>query len=1053
MLLAAFLPATAEPPPLRPGGKPPRVHALTHARIIPAPGQLIDNGNLIIRDGLIVAVGANVAVPADARIWDLEGKTIYAGLIEPYLRIEPKKKEEEKRDEGAAAAPPAPPTVPAPGGGAGHDNPRVHPEHKVAEDLKLDDELLDEMRGAGFTAALVVPREGILRGLSALVNLRDGTANEQVVRADVAQHLAFEHGSWDDNTYPGSLMGAIAVIRQALLDTDHHQAAVTAYTRRPSGQERPQANRALEALAPVLAGELPVAFEAEDIQMVLRAQRLAREFNLKAWIVSGGSDEYKRLPEVKAASLPLILAVNFPNPPEWEDDNEAVEVELENLRHWELAPSNPERLHQAGMRFSITTQGLTQRDDWRKRVRTAIERGLPAPTALAALTVEPAALLGASGQLGTLAPGKIANFTITDGDLFAEKTNIVEVWVDGARYEPDPKLARDADVAGTWELELTQPDGRTATARVRIERRRGGLAVTLEEGTLPDTTNTPLPDAKLERGELGLTLPGRIVGIAGIDIDVAGVIAHKRRFDGTWSGPAGPGYAEHPARGQKEEPKRAGEEKQVLVEAPKRLEPLIAAAAEPYPPLPDPAPPAVLVRNATLWTCSPAGTLAGADLLIRGGKIAAVGRGLAAPQNATVIDGIGKHVTPGLIDCHSHSAISGDVNEGTLSATGQVRIADVINAESIQIYRQLAGGLTMANELHGSANAIGGQNGVIKLKWGAPAGELLFASAPPGIKFALGENVKQSNWGDKYTTRYPQTRMGVEQWMRDRLIAARDYMREGEDWRRKRNGAPPRRDLQLEALAEILRGERLVHCHSYRQDEILMLIRLADELGFRVATFQHILEGYKVANEMAAHGAGGSSFSDWWAYKFEVYDAIPHNGAIMWDRGVVVSFNSDSSELARRLNTEAAKAIKYGRVPEVEALKFVTLNPAIQLGVGDRAGSLEVGKDGDFAVWSGSPLSNLSRCEQTWIEGRRYFHSERDLAARAAAEEQRLALLDRARAERAERETLKSGKGWQPTFGVLFGQSLDAAGIGLEQGACELSGDQLELQHRAGERN
>jgi imidazolonepropionase-like amidohydrolase len=402
-----------------------------------------------------------------------------------------------------------------------------------------------------------------------------------------------------------------------------------------------------------------------------------------------------------------------------------------------------------------------------------------------------------------------------------------------------------------------------------------------------------------------------------------------------------------------------------------------------------PEQPAVLVvRNATIWTSGPAGRLEEADLLIRRGRVAAVGTDLEAPPEALEID------------AHSHTAVQGGVNEGTNIVTAEVRIADVIQPESIDIYRQLAGGLTAANLLHGSANAIGGQSAVIKLRWGAPPSELLLAGAKPGIKLALGENPKQSNWNVD-ERRYPQTRMGVEQVIRERFRQALDYRRR---WREFEAGSgrdrvPPRRDLQLEALVEILEGRRDIHAHSYRADEILMLMQVAEELGFRIRCFQHVLEGYKVADELAAHGATASTFSDWWAYKYEVIDAIPYNGSIMADRGVVVSFNSDSSELARRLNLEAAKAVRYGGVPEEEALGFVTLNPAIQLGAEERIGSLEPGKDGDFVIWSGHPLSTYSIVEQTWIEGRRYFDRAEDLSRRRATAAERDMLLKKARAK------------------------------------------------------
>ena len=387
-------------------------------------------------------------------------------------------------------------------------------------------------------------------------------------------------------------------------------------------------------------------------------------------------------------------------------------------------------------------------------------------------------------------------------------------------------------------------------------------------------------------------------------------------------------------------------------------------------------------------------------MLVRDGKIAAVGKSLKAPSNAVVIDGTGKHLAPGIIDCHNHWAILGNVNECTNSVTAEVRIQDVINSESINIYRELAGGTTMIHLLHGSCNAIGGQCAVIKNRWGAPPDQLLYTAAPPTIKFALGENPKQSNFDNRPTgpPRYPQSRAGVEETIRTAFAAARDYGLAMEEYKKGKRPYPPQRDLQKEAVLEILQSKRFIHSHSYRQDEILMLMRVAEEFGIRVQTFQHILEGYKVADEMATHGASASSFSDWWGYKYEVIDAIPYNGYLMWDRGVVVSYNSDDPDLARRLNTEAAKAIKYGGVPPEEAIKFVTLNPAKQLKVDDKVGSLEAGKDADFTIWNGSPLSPYSLCEQTWIDGRKYFDRAADLAGRQALAQERNALIAKAKA-------------------------------------------------------
>ena len=404
-----------------------------------------------------------------------------------------------------------------------------------------------------------------------------------------------------------------------------------------------------------------------------------------------------------------------------------------------------------------------------------------------------------------------------------------------------------------------------------------------------------------------------------------------------------------------------------------------------------------LIRNATVLTITK-GVLENADVLIRNGKIAAVGKNLNATANAHVIDATGKYVMPGIIDCHSHSMLD-TINEGTLAVTSMAHTRDVLDPTDVNIYRELAGGVTTLNLLHGSANPIGGLNTVVKLKYGKPAAEFIFPGAMPGIKFALGENVKRSSTPNQpgVTRRYPNTRMGVEETIRDAFIRARDYKKDWDDYRAKvakgeKNLVAPRRDLQLEPLVEVLEGKRYVHSHCYRADEILMLLNLADEFGFKVKTLQHVLEGYKVASEIAAHGAGASIFADSWAYKIEAYDAIPYNAAIMTRAGVVVSMNSDSDERARRLNIEAAKAMRYGDLTEEQSLKLITINPAIQLGIQDRVGSIEVGKDADLAIWNGHPFSVYSRVDQTFIDGDVYFDRTQDLARRADLAKERAVL-------------------------------------------------------------
>jgi imidazolonepropionase-like amidohydrolase len=430
---------------------------------------------------------------------------------------------------------------------------------------------------------------------------------------------------------------------------------------------------------------------------------------------------------------------------------------------------------------------------------------------------------------------------------------------------------------------------------------------------------------------------------------------------------------------------------------------------------PPDAPPVILIQNATLLTVTH-GTIEHGSILIRNGKIAAVGQSVKAPDGAQIIDAAGQYVMPGIIDCHSHIAVDGDVNEGSISVSSMANIADVLNPEDMAIYYDLAGGVTAANILHGSANSIGGQTIVIKLRWGQPASKLPFEGALPGIKFALGENPKRSNFGGlPGPRRYPATRMGVEETIRAAFTEARDYKKQWDDYNRRtaageKNLIPPRRDLRLEPLLEVLEGRRYVHSHCYRADEILMLLRVAKEFGFKVRTFQHVLEGYKVAEEIAAAGAGASTFSDWWAYKVEAYDAIPYNAALMTRRGVVVSINSDDPEEATHLNQEAAKTMKYGGLSELEALKLVTLNPAIQLGIDKRVGSIDVGKDADLVIYNHHPLSGYAVVQETLIDGRVYFDRRADIAARADLAREKKALIEKEKAAEKKPETKPAAK-------------------------------------------
>ena len=972
--LAALVALAVLPPMAR--AATPRVHAIVGARIVPAPGQVIENGTIVMRDGVITALGAGITVPADARIWPGDSLTVYPGMIDAFVM--PAETPAERPTPQRPGRPRQ--ATPSPSRGAAHDVASVRAEVHISETQPLDKEQAEGLRAAGFALAQVAPRTGIVRGQSAVVGLRAGDPNDIIVKADAAQVVALEASR---EGYPGSLMGAIAVVRQAFIDARWYRDALATYQKAPQGKERPEVNLSWAALEPVIGKRQPALFVADEMLEVLRSAAVAAEAGVTAQVVGAG-DEYKRVREIAATRMPLIVPVGFPEAPDLSDPDAAVDVSTEELRHWNQAPENPATLAKHGITFALTANGLKDVKSFRANVAKAIERGLTRDQALAAVTTAPASMLGLSDRLGTLAPGKMANLTVTRGELFSEQGKVAEVWVDGERQ--DVSGSAGASVKGNWDL--------------RWEKARHTLMVEADK----DTT------VRLVAGSDTLKATGVVYQGSRVAFTVQRGSETPERFDltgrhevlrGTLAAGAGSHRVVGVKADEKKSDKPSGKPSDKAKDEPV-VTPVVMGNSEAWRMASPAAPAAVLVKNATIWTAGPEGTLQGADLLVRGGKIAAVGKNLTAPAGAVTIDGSGKHVAPGIIDEHSHSAVLGNVNECTNSVTCEVRIQDVVNSESIHIYRQLAGGTTIMHLLHGSCNAIGGQLAVIKNKWGEPADRLVMANVAPTVKFALGENPKQSNWGNDRSNRYPQSRAGVEQVIRDAFTRARDYKAEWAEWNAKKQGLPPRRDIQLEALVEMVEGKRLIHCHSYRQDEILMLMRLCEEFGFKVNTFTHILEGYKVADEMAAHGASAMGFTDWWGYKFEVIDAIPYNGYLMWDRGVNVGFNSDDSELARRLNTEAAKAIKYGGVPPEEAIKFVTLNPARSLQIDDRVGSLVVGKDADFSIWNGSPLSPYSACEQTWIEGRKYFDRAEDLASRGALAKERDALVARVKAQKKE---------------------------------------------------
>jgi imidazolonepropionase-like amidohydrolase len=972
----------------------PRLHALTGARVFVTPTTVLESATIVLRDGRVAAVGADVDAPAGARVWDLSGQIVYPGFIDPMSEIglpAALKRPPPRRSDAPPEPPPAPPAF-----AAGYWNPMIKPEIDVAALLDLDDKAVAALRELGITASLAVPRRGVLRGQSAVVLSGDPSKpRSAVLAANVAQHAAGELNTRQDVAeYPTALMGAIALLRQAFYDARWYGDMQAYYAENPS-VERAAENSALAALRPVVAGTQRLVYATNDELDYERARAIAAELSLDL-VLYGNGHEYRRTAALANLSHPIIVPLEFPEPPDIDSPDGALDVSLEALQHWELAPSNAAYLAQAGIPFAFTADGLENpaRELWRN-IRATVERGLPASQALAAMTTMPAAVLGLDDVLGTLEPGKLANLVVADADPFVDEDAKLElVFVDG---EPFELAAFDAiEPEGRWTIDSPRGGGEWSLSAVD---RTGRLTLTVGAETYRGRVD----------GEALVLLPAASVFAAGEGlVRMTGFVTGERMQglaelpDGdtfVWSAT----YAGAVAAADDD-----GEEPDADIPA---------LVPRPYPAgafglSAQPEQPAVLlVRGATVWTSSERGRLDGADVLIRSGRIAAVGPNLEAPRGAVIVDAAGKHVTAGLVDAHSHTAISRGINEAGSAVTVEVRVADVLNPTDINIYRQLAGGLTVANVMHGSANPMGGQTQIIKLRWGGDAADLKLAGAPAGVKFALGENVKQSNWGDRFTTRYPQTRMGVEQIIRDTFAAAARY---GEERASASRAAPPlRRDLRLDAALEILNGERAIHVHSYRQDEILAFIRIAEELDLDVAAFQHVLEGYKVGPEIASLGAGGSTFTDWWGYKYEVLDAIPYNAALMHEAGVVVSLNSEDDELATRLNTEAAKAVKYGGLTEEEALAMVTINPAIQLGIEARVGSLEPGKDADFVIWSGHPLSTFTRAEQTWIDGRRYFDLERDATLRETVRAERARLIQKVLAARAQnaRQPERGGAG------------------------------------------
>lgn len=922
-------------------------YAFTHATIVKDAQTTLNDATLVIRNGKIVSAGT-AAPPPDAVVINCTGKYIYPSFIEVYS------------DYGMPARTPAtgggfggggfnnPPQITTTTKGAFGWNAAIRAEADASKIFQVNEQKAKELRGNGFGIVLTHVNDGIVRGNGALVTLGAEKENLVMINNRASAHYSLNKGS-STQDYPNSQMGCIALLRQTYYDAQW-------YKTKPEGEG---SNLSLQAFNDLQG--LPQFFEAGDKWVALRAAKVAKEFNTN-YIIVGGSNEYQRMADIKATGASYVVPLNFPVAVDVEDPNDARLVAYSDMKHWEMAPGNPAAFEKAGINFSLTTFGLRDASAFMTNLRKAIQSGLSETRALEALTINPAKMLGYASVAGTLDAGKLANFLVTSGSIFKERTVIWQNWVQGKAYTVKDDGWKDLRSSYTlsvgndnYQMEL---GGDAAKPTVQI------MAKDTIKGDVKWNDRLVNLSYSLKKDS------GRITRLSGVN--------HGDMWSGNGQLPNGQ-WIKWNAVKTKDFVARSDSSRREMNRKPD------AAGKMMYPfngygwaETPQSA--NTIIKNATVWTNEKEGKLENTDVWIQNGKIAGVGKNLNA-SGATVIDGTGKHITAGIIDEHSHIAATGSINECSQSVTAEVRIGDVINPEDINIYRQLSGGVTSSHILHGSCNTIGGQTQLIKLRWGRNAEDMKFAGWDGFIKFALGENVKRS--GSTQNNRFPDTRMGVEQMLEDAFTRARDY---------EKAGPGKRKDLELETLLEILNKKRFITCHSYVQSEITALLRVADKFGITVNTFTHILEGYKVADKMKQHGAAASTFSDWWAYKMEVVDAIPQNPWLMQQNGLTVAINSDDAEMARRLNQEAAKSVKYAGMDEQEALKMVTLNPAIMLHVADRTGSIKTGKDADLVIWSAHPLSIYALAEKTYVDGIAYFDREKDTQLRAdiAKEKNRL---------------------------------------------------------------
>ena len=927
----------------------------TNAKIYVTPTQIIEKGSLLIQNGKVIGAGNNISIPKNCTTINLEGKSIYPSFIDIYTDFGIEK----------------PTNNPNPGRGMLYDSKRegfywnenIRPEVNAYESFKYDPTKAAELLKAGFGVVGTHVQDGIARGTGALIALNNNEKGNRLLSNKITNHFGFTRSVATNQAYPSSLMGMMALLRQMYLDENWYK----------NGNSKTK-DLSLEAL--ISNKNLIQIFTTEDKLNSLRASKLGKEFGLN-FVLKGSGNEFERMEEIKKTNSKFIIPINFPEAYDVSNPYQADQMDLSTLRFWNQAPSNLKVLSENNIEFALTTDKLKKLEDFRTNLLKAIKYGFDKTKALEALTTIPASILGKSTEIGSLKNGSFANFVITSGEIFNEKTILYENWVQGTKFVVNDITAKD--IRGNYDLTIENDsykwkiDGEIATPKSEIT-----TADKKKVNSKLSVANNWITVLVKSKDTIKASF-SRLTGFVENTQNLSGKAILPNGTEVKWSAVKTSPYA-------------------AVIDSTKVEKPNVIPVTFPniaFGNAQKPTQQTLLFKNTTVWTNEKEGILQETDVLVKNGKIAAIGKNIS-DATATIIDAKGKHLTSGIIDEHSHIAISKGVNEGGHNSSAEVTIQDVVNSEDINIYRDLAGGVTISQLLHGSANAIGGSSAIVKWKWGLAPEELLYKNQPKFIKFALGENPKQANWGNTNPSRFPQSRMGVEQVFVDYFQRAKEY---DESWKKynsnskKDKAKAPRVDLELQTIAEILNKERFITCHSYVQSEILMLMNVTDKFNFKVNTFTHILEGYKVADKMKEHGVGASTFSDWWAYKFEVNDAIPYNGAIMHNEGLVVAFNSDDAEMSRRLNQEAAKAVKYGNVPEEEAWKFVTLNPAKLLHIDDKVGSIKVGKDADIVLWNNNPLSIYAKAEKTLIEGVVYYDIQKDEAQRVAVANERNELI------------------------------------------------------------